>query len=602
MQDDPTTPEDEKPEEPTAPAEDVTEPEQPTSENSDDETENDDDYEEVEDKGPGRLQKLKVWYVSHKKKTIPATVLLVLVLLFGIPLTRYTLLGLVLKKTYVVAVTDTKSHLPVSEVELQYRGKTVKTDANGKAIFTKVAVGKAELKATKKYYKDTTLPMLVPLDPKNDFQVALEPTGRQVPFKAVNKLTGKPLAGVTLSAADTQAKTDENGEATIVLPPTSEKVEATVSADGYNQQKVTVVVSPLAVKTNTFQLVSTGKVYYLSKRTGVINVMKADLDGANAQVVLAGTGKESEDDTILLASRDWQYLGLKSRRDSASAKIYLIDTATDKLTEVDSGDAQLSLVGWSGHRLVYQVQRNNVKVWENRRNALKSYDAEKKQLTLLEESVGEGTSDSDYASTELQSVSILSDRITYDLIWYAGYSGGMRLQDKKHSIVSIQPDKSNRQVLKDFDAKQVSYIQTVQSEVGEIYYRAYGATPELYTYENGKVTADSALTNETFNRSYPTFLISPTGESTFWSESRDGKNTLFVGDASAKNGKEIATLSEYAPYGWYSDNYVLVSKGGSELFIMPSNGIGASGKVVKITDYHKPATSFFGYGYGYGGL
>lgn len=596
----PLTPEDTN--EPAVPTEEDPETQPDTTEPETSEEVDDDEETEEEDTGPNRLQRLKTWYLSHKKKTVPVTVAVVLALIFGIPTTRYALLGLVLKKTYVVAVTDAKSHLPVSEVTLSYKGQTSKTGADGKATFKKVSVGKAELKATKKYYKDASIQMLVPLDPKDDFQITLEPTGRQVPFKAVNKITGKPLAGVTLSVSDTQAKTDDNGEATIVLPPSADKLEATVSADGYNQQKVSVVVSPLAVKTNTFALTPAGKIYYLSKRTGVINVMKADLDGANASVVLAGTGKEAEDDTVLLASRDWQYLALKARRDSPAAKVYLIETATDKLTEVDSGDATLSLIGWSNHRLVYQVQRNNIKLWENRRSALKTYDAEKKQLTTLDETVGEGTSESDYAATELQSVSILSDRIVYNFIWYAGYTSSARLTGKKQAIMSIQSDKSNRQVLKDFDAKQVSFIQTVQSEVGEVYYRAYGASPEFYTYENGKVAADNELTAEKFNRSYPTFLISPTAESTFWSESRDGKNTLFVGDGAAKNGKEIASLSDYAPYGWYSDNYVLVSKNSSELFIMPSNGIGSSGQVIKITDYHKPATTFFGYGYGYGGL
>ena len=591
----------------TPPAEDAAPETDSPTETTEPDTEvqpNDDeqDDEQEEPRGPGRFRRPLTWYGVHKKKTVPATLALLLIVAFGVPASRYALLGLAIKKTYVVAVTDAKSHLPVSEVSLNYHGQTVKTGSDGKATFRGVPVGTAMLKATKKYYQDATLPMLVPLDPKTDFLVSLEPTGRQVPFKVINKITGKPLAGATLSVADTTAKTDENGEATVVLPPTADKMDATLAADGYNQQKVSMVVSPLAVKTNTFGLTPAGKVYYLSKRTGVISVMKADLDGSNASVVLAGTGKEADEDTILLASRDWQYLALKSRRDGALAKVYLIETSNDKLTEIDSGDATLSLVGWSNHRLVYQVQRNNIKLWENRRSALKTYDAEKKQLITLEETVGEGTSDYDNAHTELQSVNILADRLVYTLIWYAGYTSSYRLDGKKQAVVSIQTDKSNRQVLKEFDAKQVSYLQTVQSEVGEIYYHAYGASPEYYTYENGKVQADNNLTADKFNRSYPTFLISPTAESTFWSESRDGKNTLFVGDAKAGNGKEIATLSDYTPYGWYSDNYVLVAKNGSELFVMPSNGVGSTGQILKITDYHKPAASFFGYGYGYGGL
>lgn len=585
---------DEIPEEAVA-NEPLTEPDaEPTGEDIEDE------YELVP---PSKFERFRYWYVIHKKKTIPATVLIVLAIIFAVPPTRYPLLGLVLKKTYVIAVTDQKSNLPVSEVELTFRGQTVKTGADGKATLSKAAVGTGALVANKKYYENYSQAVLVPIDPKTDFQVRLTPTGRQVPFKVVNKITGKAVTGAVLNVADTQAKTDENGEANIVLPPDVDKLEGTITTDGYNEQKVTVTVSPLAVKLNTFQVVPAGKLYYLSKRTGVIHVMKANLDGGDAKVVLAGTGKESEDDTILLASRDWKYLALKARRDTPQAKVYLIDTATDALTEIDgSNTSTLNLVGWSNHRLVYQVTRTDVKLWENKRVSLKTYDAEKRQLKTLEETTAEGTGDLDYASMELQSVSILSDRIAYQLVWYASYNGGMRLQAKKHTIVTTQPDGASKQTLREFDATQISYIQTVQSEVGEIYYRAYGATPEFYTYENGKVSEDKELTNDTFNRAYPTFLISPASENTFWSEPRDGKNTLLVGNARGGDGKEIASLTDYKPYGWYSDNYVLVSKNGSELYILPSNGTGSTGQLIKITDYHKPSTTFYGYGYGYGGL
>jgi hypothetical protein len=424
-----------------------------------------------------------------------------------------------------------------------------------------------------------------------------------VPIKVINKITGKPIAGATLGVADTVVKTDERGEATAVLPPENDKIEGVIQSEGYNQQKVAVKISHLAIKENTFQIVPAGKLYYLSKRTGKINVMKSDLDGGNASVVLAATGNESEDDTILLASRDWQYLALKSRRDSPNAKLYLIDTATDKLTEIDGGDATISLIGWSGHRMVYQIQRTNVKLWQAKRGALKSYDAEKKQLATLEETSGEGTAENDYADSEIQSVNILSDRLVYSIIWFAGYGSSSKLDGKKHAIISVKPDNTNRQTLKDFDVKTVSYINSVQSEVGEIYFRAFvSSASTFYTYANGKVEPDSTMTDEKFNKPYPTFLISPTSESTLWYESRDGKNTLFVGDGAGKKGNEVASLSEYTPYGWFSDNYVLVSKNSSELYIMPSNGAGSTGQILKITDYHKPSTSFYGYGYGYGGL
>jgi hypothetical protein len=46
----------------------------------------------------------------------------------------------------------------------------------------------------------------------------------------------------------------------------------------------------------------------------------------------------------------------------------------------------------------------------------------------------------------------------------------------------------------------------------------------------------------------------------------------------------------------------LVSRGGSELYIIPATGLPAGKQPLKVTDYYKPAESLTGYGYGYGGL
>src|SRR6185369_16053847 len=114
-------------------------------------------------------------------------------------------------------------------------------------------------------------------------------------------------------------------------------------------------------------------IYFLSKASGKIDVVKTNLDGTDRQTVLAGTGKEEDTDTILLASRDWKYLALKSRRDGKAVKLYLIDTSNDKLTTIDEGNATFDMVGWQNDYFVYYVYRNNVKSWQPKGSSLKSY-------------------------------------------------------------------------------------------------------------------------------------------------------------------------------------------------------------------------------------
>ena len=117
-------------------------------------------------------------------------------------------------------------------------------------------------------------------------------------------------------------------------------------------------------------------------------------------------------------------------------------------------------------------------------------------------------------------------------------------------------------------------------------------TDTFYEYANGGVSPMTNVSADSFYSStYPTYLLSPSGNSTFWDEPRDGKSTLFVGDENGGSQKQIANLSPYSPYGWYSDNYLLVSQNSSELYIMP-----AAGTPLKITDYYKPLATYNGYG------
>jgi hypothetical protein len=136
---------------------------------------------------------------------------------------------------------------------------------------------------------------------------------------------------------------------------------------------------------------------------------------------------------------------------------------------------------------------------------------------------------------------------------------------------------------------QVLYVQTSIGSQSSVYY--------IYQYQNDSATQSSTITNVSFNQvnqGQKKYLASPSNGATFWSEQRDGKNTLFVGDANGANGTQIATQSDYAPYGWFTDNYLLVQKGGNELYIEPVIG----GTPSKISDYYANSTGYVGGSYG----
>jgi hypothetical protein len=549
----------------------------------------------------GKFSRLKHKYLSHKKLSITLTVAAVLLIALGVPQSRYLLLGTFLKKDFNVLITDDTTKKPVSSATVMIAGKSATTDKDGKATI-RVKVGRSTLSVVKKYYTTITLSVTVEVTKqKSAKEVGMTATGRQVPITVFNKITGKPVENVTIKAADTEAKTDKDGTVSVVLPADKTRLTATFEGKGYNSITYSIEVTDQKVPENTFKIVPSGKLYFLSKLSGNIDVVKTDLDGGNRETILTGTGKEDDANTILLASRDWKYLALQSRRDSVRPKLYLIDTSSDKLTTIDEGNVAFTITGWTGHYFVYWLARIDVEIWQPKEYALKSYAAETGKLILLDESSAEGANQSNYASEFFGSVYALKSAIVYVKNWQANYYANSLLVTKQATISTIQPDGSSKSVLKSSGVSAdstYSYISfdALPYESNGIYYK-YNLDDSIYKYEAGKINATTEITKDNFYKTYPTYLLSPDGSSTFWSESRDGKNVLFVGNDSGGDGKQIATLSELSPYGWYSNEYLLVSKGGSELFIMPVGG----GTPLKISDYHKPAQSFNGYGGGYGG-
>jgi nicotinamide mononucleotide (NMN) deamidase PncC len=547
----------------------------------------------------------RAWWDNPKKRwgTI-AGIVVVLAVIFGLPFTRYNALGLAMKAPVTVQVVDSKSGEPVSGATVELAGKKALTDGEGK-VTLKVNAGSKTLKVTKSYYQGVTQSEMVALSgSSNHFKAKVLAQGRQVKVKVVNKITGKPVSGAQVKAGSATAKTNKDGLATLVTPSSSDTQAATVSLNGYNDAKVTVAASGNLTK-NTFQVVPAGKLYFLSNLSGSIDVVKTNLDGSDRKTVLAGTGNEDRNNTSLLASRDWKYLALLSKRSGDSASVYLIDTTqNDKLTTVDQGNADFSLIGWSGDRFVYRVVRNNVQVWQANRQALKSVDATSGQTLLLDQTQASGTDANNYAGQSFDDSYLIGDQLLYAKNWNGSYVNMALMNGKQAELNSIGADGSGHKVIKSFDAVSGTSYTGINMHVyspSELYiYFSQGSDGnQFFEYDNGKVSANTSMTTDKFfNTPYPTYVLSPSGGSTFWAEQRDGKQTLFTGDKDAKAPKTVASLSDYKTYGWFTDDYLLVSKGNSELYIMSKEG----GTPLKITDYYKPSLDYQGYGGGYGGL
>jgi hypothetical protein len=556
-----------------------------------------------------KLDRFKAWYTERKKWTIPATILLLLILLAAVPFTRYSLAGLVLKKDLTVKVLDSETNTPVSGADVRLGALSVQTNSAGQATLHQVKVGHHKITLSKKYYKDKTIDELTPiLSQKSVPSIQFVATGRQIKLTVTNLINKKPVADAQISVAGTTAKTDSNGTALVVLPADATEQKGTISADGYNDAGVTIKVSGDQILSETFNLTPAGKIYFLSKLSGKVDVVKTNLDGTDRQTVLAGTGNEDDRNTVLLASRDWKYLALLSRRAGNNPTLYVINTSNDNLNTVEEGSADFTLTGWSGDNFVYTLTPNDVQLWQPGRQELKSYDAVSKKTVTLDQTTASGSGNFDYLSQLIGNVYAYDDQVYYILNWSAAFNSASmsQLQTKQATFNSIKPDGSDKKAIHSFglasgaSSADVTLDEVVKSPNTVRLHIFDGIKDNFYIYADGQVKNDASANNTNFfGTVYPTYLLSPSGNKTFWSEPRDGKNTLFVGDQEGQSGKQIATLSDYNTYGWYSDSYLLVSKNSSELYVMDNAG---KQTPVKISDYHKPAQSFPGYGGGYGGF
>ncbi len=555
-------------------------------------------------KKPSRLRS----FFSSKGGKITTAILAILVIigiLLGIPSTRYAILGTFIKKDATITLIDSSTKTPVSDATVILGDKQFKTDSDGKATLNDVSVGPHSITIQKNYYSDTTVTLDVwILKSAEPSQIEMQATGRQVPISVINTVSLLPIDGATITAANTSALTDSSGDATLVLPTDQTEISGTVSLDGYNSAAVTITVTSEAVEGNTFSLTPAGYVYFLSKRTGVINVMKANLDGTQQEVVIEGTGSEEEGGTQLVATRDWSYSVIKARRDSKNAKLYLLPYGSSSLSVIDteeaSEDTTFDIVGWYNQYLIYIVNGQ----------ILKSYNADTNTITALDQVVREG-SGNNYASEYFGAVHILEDKIVYAKNWsyscktyvsnacaaYSDYISG-----KNATITSVNPDGSSKQTLKQVAIVPAEYprISSKAIKTDQVIFRtSSGTAPSTYDrYQYGSLSTASDITDAIFVLPKTTYFVSPSGDYSFWYESRDGKNVLFLGDAAGNNAVEVASGTDFTPLGWYSDDYLLVSKDGSELYILPRQD--TSSNSVKITDFHKPAYSWPGAGYSYG--
>ena len=555
---------------------------------------------------PPSAEKPNLWqrYLNHKKWTIPLTILsLLLVIIFALPATRYKVLGLVIKKSYTITVTDSTTQTAVSKAKVQFGDQAGQTDATGRITFKKVAVGSKNATVSKQYYRTITAKAFVGLgSSKNNQKLLLAATGRQVSVSVVNKITGQPVVGAEIKALGTSAKTNKAGSAILVLPADHKTATATISGDGYNNASSTLQITTSLVAANTFALVPNGRAYFLSNASGRVDIISANYDGSDRQTLLAGTGLEDSAPTQLFAAADQKNLALITRRTGTSNALglYNIATATGKLTEiVKPAHLSITSVGWANGSFVYFVQNYDAQSWQPGQQVLRSYTASNLQVNELDQSDASGSSYDDELYQQFsQPIAIIDGSVVYAKSWAAGYNSASQLGTKTNTIYSVQPSGSSKKSLKDLTPPaNATYGYIGQNMAGP--HLEYFASPTtnsndysqgalFFKYAKGNLTALNNFTVDDYNNPQPKGYVatSPSGDSLLYADTVDGQTVASVLDQSGAKQKLLTLHGVGSVIGWLTNDYILVSQDNSQLYVVSANPVNKKAQPLPLASFY----------------
>jgi hypothetical protein len=494
---------------------------------------------------------------------------LIIIAIFATPYSRYYILGKFVKNEYQFSIVDSTTNLNISGATIDVDGKQLTTDSNGQAKII-LGLGSYDYSVKKPFYKTQNGTMFVGLTNNKPVPVKLVATGRQVPVTVLNKISGKPLSGALVSVLGTNAKTNKEGLTYIVLPTSKNGYLATVTATDYNAVTSRIVVST-NVNTNTIRIVPKGSVYYLSNKDGKINVIKANLDGSDPQVELAGTGSEQASSTHLYSSPDWRYLVLEAQRTGTHSNLYYINTTTNQTTEFDGSDVNFKVIGWSGNLFIYDEVSTSSDTSVAAREQIKSYNPVNQKLTVLDQNLVNG-SNGNYAYQSFYNFELLPTLVVYNTQWTV--TGTYELGTATDAIRGVGPNGLNKKDYYTFPAATTGSMQVARYKPSALYYNVQNTTTNqnsYYNFANNAVTADASLDPATFSQTYPQYFLSPSGEAALWTTSQNGQPTTYSGDQNGQNQKLIRLPVGYSSYQWYDNVYILLSQGG-QLYISPSIG------------------------------
>jgi len=482
----------------------------------------------------------------------------------SVPRTRYAVLNTFgVRSSASVTVLDVTKQLPLKNVTVSMGDQHMQTDVHGTAIFHHLKLGNYQLTIKRIAFASLSRQLIIGWGSNPLGSVTLQPVGTQYVIQVNDYLSGKPISGAEADSDQGNALADQNGRITLTVDDTNVTTLAVqIQAKGYRTENVTL--SAATAQSSVQPLVPAQKDVFVSKDSGHYDVYSMDLDGKNKKLVLAGTGNET-DNISLLVSPDGSLAALVSTRDTVRdgdgfllSTLTVMNLAQGTSMPVDHAE-QIQLIDWLDGRLIYRSTIAGASAANAQRNRLIAYTFSSNLRQQL-------------ASANQFNMALTAQGKVY-------YAASSTDPGATLGLFRIKSDGTGREQLSN---------QEVWTGLRSSYNVLSLQTPDSwYTYDIaagqlGKSSAPGNLLNYAF-------VPSPDGTRAAWVDIRDGKGVLLLDAIATGQNMSLTTQTGLVSPAHWAGNKAIIYRVSTpnesgEYVISPDGG--APHKLADVTPTH----------------
>jgi hypothetical protein len=321
----------------------------------------------------------RLWLGTSRGRWVTFILLVVAGVVIGVtPKYRYYALNTAgVQAGASLTVVDDLTQLPLKNVQVSIEGQSRQTNADGNVTFTKLKLGPTQVRVEQPGFSDIQHRVVLgwgsnPLGP-----FALRAVGARYQIVVHDWLTGKPLAGAQATSGDATALSDDSGKIELTLEDVNDAANPVkITKDGYRTEQIALKSTKEVTSVN---LVVAQKLVFVDNTSGKYDLYQSDLDGANREVVLAGTGQENGNIAVV-ESPDGSHAAIVSTRDGKQdadgfleSTLTLVDL-TEKTSTTLAVAGQIQLIDWSGSHLVFEQVSSDPATPPASRTVVSGYD------------------------------------------------------------------------------------------------------------------------------------------------------------------------------------------------------------------------------------